>query len=168
MEIVLLGLGANMNEPLHAIRRAVDKIGKIEDTTLLETSSIYNTTPVSSIAQDNYLNAACKIQTKLSPLLLLEKLQEIETEIGKVPKQKDAPRIIDIDILFFGTKKIDLTEITIPHKEAFNRLFVLTPLADIIDTLQLPEGSSVSIKELIKNFSNPHNETVTLYKEVLL
>jgi len=51
MEIVLLGLGANMNEPLHAIRRAVDKIGKIEDTTLLETSSIYNTTPVSSIAQ---------------------------------------------------------------------------------------------------------------------
>ena len=165
MEIVFLGLGANLQTPLYAIQNALEEISNLEQTSLEKVSSLYDTTPVSTIAQDNYLNAACMIKTELSPLKLLEKLQEIEKKLGKTPKPKEAPRVIDIDILFYGKQKITQKDLTIPHKEALNRLFVLVPLKDIVDTIELPKGEKHRLDDIIENFTNIHNETITLYKE---
>lgn len=160
METVFLGLGANLKSPKMAIENALEKISHLKNTYLVQISSIYETTPISDIPQNNYLNAACEIQTSLSPTSLLYHLQEIEEDLGKIPKAKNAPRTIDIDILFFGKREINSHNLTIPHKEALNRLFVLVPLKDLTDTIELPSAEKLHLREKIKKFDNIHNEKI--------
>ncbi len=83
-------------------------------------------------------------------------MQEIESELEKVPKSKNAPRLIDLDLLFFGDTVYDSPELILPHPKWHERLFVLVPLADVTDTLPL----GIDMGELLKKFLNPHNEQV--------
>lgn len=75
-----------------------------------------------------------------------------------MPKPKEAPRLIDIDLLFYGDTVLYSPELVVPHPRWHERLFVLAPLSDLVDTIKLP--FAISISELKSKFLNPHRESV--------
>lgn len=130
---VFLGLGSNLGdrgENLdHAINKIEERIGKVTAT-----SAFYITDPVGFNSDNQFLNAVCKVETKLLPLEVLQIAQGIEIEMGRNSKSHDkiyADRIIDIDLLLFDNLIIDYPQLTLPHPHLHERIFVLLPLAEI-------------------------------------
>ena len=116
------------------MRRAIECIKKIPAVKLLRVSSFYETEPWGVENQPNYINAAIKISTELEPLALLNELQRIELELGRIRREHWGVRTIDIDILYGA--EISCERLTIPHKFLFKRDFALIPLAEIFPTLE--------------------------------
>lgn len=137
-ESVYLGLGGNIGDRMSLLRQALALIAAIPEVQNLEVSSFYETEPVSDIPQSNYLNAVCRLTTRLKAHQLLASLQEIERVLGKVPKPKNVPRVIDIDILFFGREGHKTHDLEIPHPRWRERLFVIVPLLDLTKTIVVP------------------------------
>ena len=134
MTVYYLGLGANLGNCEETLRRAIERVKKIPAVKLLRVSSFYETEPWGVENQPNYINAAIKISTELEPLALLDELQRIEFELGRIRRKRWEARIIDIDILYGA--KISCERLTIPHKFLFERDFALIPLAEIFSTLK--------------------------------
>ncbi|MBR7025808.1 MAG: 2-amino-4-hydroxy-6-hydroxymethyldihydropteridine diphosphokinase [Selenomonadaceae bacterium] len=132
--IYYLGLGANLGERERTLRRAIERIKKIPAVKLLRVSSFYESEPWGVEGQPNYLNAAIKIFTTLEPLALLDELQRIELELGRIRREHWGARTIDIDILFGA--EIFCERLTVPHKFLFERDFALIPLAEIFPALE--------------------------------
>ncbi len=164
MKTVYLGLGSNMGDSLSLLTKALLEIGKLEGVFNLKSSRFFETSPVSAIPQKDFLNLVCQIETSLDAEKLFEKLQAIEEHLGKIPKAKNAPRPLDIDILFFGKEFHKSETLTIPHKGWKERLFVLIPLLDLREEITYPLDNShtetLNLREYIKNFKNIHNEYV--------
>ena len=131
--IYYLGLGANLGEREKTLRRAIECIKKIPAVKLLRVSSFYETEPWGVEGQPNYINAAVKISTALEPLALLDALQKIEFDLGRVRREHWGARTIDIDILYGA--KISCERLTVPHKFLFERDFALVPLKEIFPAL---------------------------------
>ncbi|MCC6263142.1 MAG: 2-amino-4-hydroxy-6-hydroxymethyldihydropteridine diphosphokinase [Bryobacterales bacterium] len=133
---VYLGLGSNMGDKAAHLREAARRLanfGVIEAC-----SSLYRTEPVGFAGQDWFLNAALCLRTRLSPRAMLEKALEIERAMGRVRTVKNGPRIIDIDLLLYGTEILDEPGLCLPHPRLQERLFVLAPLAEIAPGLCHP------------------------------
>ncbi len=141
---VFLSLGGNVGDVTATMKRAEEEIRALPVHDL-RFSRLYRTSPVSDIPQADYINCACQFYTDLPATELLEKLQEIERKLGKVPKPKNAPRPIDIDILFYGNEIIHTATLDIPHPQWQERLFVLVPLSDLVDII-----GSIDIKKRIQ------------------
>ena len=131
--IYYLGLGANLGERTKTLRRAIECIKKIPAVKLLRVSSFYETEPWGVVDQPNYINAAVKISTELEPLDLLDELQGIERELGRIRREHWGARTIDIDILYGA--EISSERLTVPHKFLFDRDFALVPLKEIFPAL---------------------------------
>lgn len=132
MEIVFVGLGSNLNEPIHQIQNALIRLKSLSKTHLLKSSSLYQTKPVGHQDQPHYINAVAMLETELSPLELLKALQLIENEHGRVRgKEQWGPRTLDLDLLVYGKKTLNSPELTIPHPRLTERAFVLVPFAEI-------------------------------------
>jgi len=113
--------------------KAIEKINALKDTKIIKVSKLIETKPVGgSPGQRDFFNGVLKITTKLSPSLLLKKLKNIEISLGRVRTVRNAPRTIDLDILFFADKIINSKELTIPHPRMFERDFVIEPLLEVI------------------------------------
>ena len=133
MVICYLGIGSNLGNRNRNIKEAIKKINLLKDTKVIKMSKIIETKPVGGVpAQGNFLNAALKIQTRISPLKLLKDLKEIEKDLGRVKTVRYGPRAIDLDILFYGDRIINTKELAIPHPRLFARDFVLKPLSEVI------------------------------------
>lgn len=160
-ELVYLSLGSNIGNSFLTLTRTLELIKTIPDVHLLDVSDFYRTTPVSSIPQRDFLNAACTLKTTLPAHDLYHALHEIEILLGKIPKEKNAPRPIDIDILFFGNKWYQTKELCIPHPHWKERLFVLIPLLDLTEKITFPldeKGNcqTIVLKEYLKKqFTSP-------------
>ncbi len=137
MATVYLGLGSNLGDRRHNISKALDLLSKA--LRLHKISSIYETEPVGFSNQPKFLNAVCEMKTNLSPLQLLTFIKGIETKSGRKPSFKNAPRIIDIDILLYNNKIVNTPVLTIPHPALVERAFVLIPLAEIRPELKHPK-----------------------------
>lgn len=164
-ESVCLGLGSNLGDSYGTIVKAFLKISSLPEVFQPNLSRLYRTTPVSDIPQTDYINAVCRFQTSLHPEEIFQYLKKNETDLGKCPKPKNAPREIDIDILFFGPHYIHTSALQIPHPRWKERLFVLAPLADLIEEAVYPidNGGSLEtlkIKEFLHVFPNVHHECV--------
>ncbi|MFT4552758.1 MAG: 2-amino-4-hydroxy-6-hydroxymethyldihydropteridine diphosphokinase [Chlamydiales bacterium] len=165
---VFLGLGGNIGDSIAVLESAIRAISLIPGVSDVRSSHFYQTSPVSDIPQNTFVNAACRLYSSLSAHDLLKVLQEIEKSMGKVPKAKDAPRILDVDILFFGQEIHDDALLTIPHPSWHERLFVLMPLKDLVRTLHIPSkekgegGVQVDLEHYIDNFTNPFHEEVRM------
>lgn len=121
-------------------------------------SSLYSSTPRGPQDQDDYVNAAVLISTALSPLSLLQSIQEIEQQFGRVKHRRWGERIIDIDIAFFDDLDIRLDEpdLVIPHREALLRDFVLIPCLEICPNWRLPNGEPLQEHALACDNHNLH------------
>ncbi len=133
MVICYLGIGANLGNRRKNIEEAIKKIKELKQTKVLKVSRLIQTKPVGGPSgQPDFLNAALKIQTRITPLNLLKELKTIEKELGRVKTVRNGPRTIDLDILFYGNKIIQSKVLTVPHPRMFAREFVLKPLAEVI------------------------------------
>lgn len=160
-----VGLGGNIGDTSRILRQALKQLEGLEGVFDLKVSSFYLTTPVGPIPQDHYVNAACCFDTSYSAVELLVELQKIEIILGKVEKPKNAPRVIDLDLLFFDTEIHHSAKLQVPHPRWRERLFVLTPLSDLVDELDVPSSHGIerlNLNQVIQKFSNIHQETVSL------
>ncbi len=133
---VYLGLGSNLGDREENIARALASLRQI--STSLTASSLYETTPQGFRDQPPFLNAVCRLWTRLDPFQLLRETQRIESEIGRRRTFVNAPRVLDIDILLYGTLSLRSPHLTIPHPRMAERAFVLEPLAEIAPQLRHP------------------------------
>ena len=133
MVICYLGIGSNLGDRRINIKSAVKKVGELKETQIIKLSKIIETEPVGGPpGQPKFLNAVLKIRTSLLPLTLLKKLKQIEKYLGRKKTVHWGPRLIDLDILFFGNKIINSNNLHVPHPSIFEREFVLKPLLEVI------------------------------------
>lgn len=144
-ERVYIGLGSNLSEPLRQLQSAIEGIREIPATQVAAVSPFYISDPLGPADQPRYVNAVAALDTELAPLALLDALQAIELEQGRVRKdERWGPRTLDLDILLFGERQLDEPRLTVPHYHMHARAFVLYPLADLTPDLRLPDGRSLS------------------------
>ena len=129
--LVYVGLGANLGEREAALRKALATLGQYPGTRVLRVSPLYGSAPVDAGGPD-YLNAVAEVATTLTPEALLQTLQAIEQSAGRERPYRNAPRTLDLDILWFGDQVIDTPTLTVPHPRMAERAFVLRPLADLV------------------------------------
>ena len=147
MTIAYIGLGSNMNSPKQQIKSAIESIEKIAAIQVLMVSSLYKSKPMGPQNQHDYINAVAKIDTDLIPYELLECMQDIENDQGRIRKERWGPRTLDLDILLFGQQQIETPTLTIPHYGMRQREFVLYPLYEIAPSLIFADGCT--LKQLI-------------------
>lgn len=133
MQTVYLSLGSNIGDKQAYLQEAVSLLGQNAAILIDKKSKFYQTSPVGGVPQDDFVNMALKISTNLDAPTLLEVIHDIEAKLNRVRKIHWGPRTIDIDILFYGKEKILEEDLIVPHKEVFNRLFVLVPLMEILE-----------------------------------
>ncbi len=151
MKNVFLGLGSNIGDRAENLRRAAALLKKSGNITVKKSSSVYLTSPVGYFCQQDFLNAVLKIETLFFPEELLALINEIEDRLGRKRVEKWGPRIIDIDILFYGDLIFKNEKLIIPHPCVCERLFVLKPLLDIDGEFVHPELNK-SIREIFCDF----------------
>ena len=152
MTIVYLGIGSNLGNSLEIIEIAYKKIDSLLGT-ITQKSSIYETVPINPQhieIQPNYFNSVISIKTKILPEDLLIEIHQIEKSLGRnrETEQRWGPRIIDIDILYYGDLKYKSKTLQIPHPEIENRDFVLIPLEEI------KTGKNRTSKNIITKINN--------------
>lgn len=145
MSIVYLCLGSNLGERKKNLAQALASLS--QKVIIGRISSLYETEPVGYKEQSLFLNLVCQVTTDLSPGELLRLVKTIEGKSGRIPSFPNAPRPIDIDILFYDDQIIETQNLVIPHPRLTERAFVLIPLAEIAANLIHP-GLGKSITEL--------------------
>jgi 2-amino-4-hydroxy-6-hydroxymethyldihydropteridine diphosphokinase len=131
-----LGLGSNMGDKRAYLRQALDRLSLV--CAVKKVSSLYVTEPVGNKEQNWFLNAAAHIDCEQPPTDLLSLLLAIEHDLGRVRSAKNAPRTIDIDLLFYDDLVLDSEDLAVPHPRLHERRFVLAPLAEIAPDLMHP------------------------------
>ena len=126
-----IGAGANLGEPVRQLRQAREQLGKAPGVKFLAASSFYRTQPVGPVEQPPFINAVFSLDCEISPQDLLALLLDIEGRMGRVRKERWGPRVIDLDLLFFGDMIIREKGLEAPHPRLHERRFVLAPLAEI-------------------------------------
>ena len=143
MAVSYLCLGSNLGEREENLCQALTLLSA--KANLEKVSSVYETEPVGYKEQPLFLNLVCRITTDLSPDELLHLAKDVETGMGRVPSFTNAPRIIDIDILFYEDRVMNTQNLTIPHPRLQDRAFVLIPLAEIApDLVHTKLGKSIA------------------------
>jgi 2-amino-4-hydroxy-6-hydroxymethyldihydropteridine diphosphokinase len=133
---VYLSLGSNLGDREANLREAIRKLADLGN--VVAASSFYETEPVELTAQPWFLNCAVKLDTEKMPRQLISAILGLEQSMGRQRKQKKGPRIIDIDILLFGSSVIEVPSLTVPHPKLHERRFVLEPLAEIAPDARHP------------------------------
>ncbi|MDX2028255.1 MAG: 2-amino-4-hydroxy-6-hydroxymethyldihydropteridine diphosphokinase [Alphaproteobacteria bacterium] len=151
MEKIALALGSNQGDCLAALRAAVERLAAYMQVTAV--SPVYETAAAYIANQPSFLNAALVGETRLAPLALLWNLKKLETELGRLPTFHYGPRLIDIDILFYGDQVVATPELTVPHPRMAEREFVLCPLADIAPDWVHPQ-TGMTVSEMLERVAS--------------
>jgi 2-amino-4-hydroxy-6-hydroxymethyldihydropteridine diphosphokinase len=137
--LAYLGLGSNLAHPRRQLARALRAIARLAGTRVVAVSPSYVSAPVGvDGAQPDYVNNVIAIRTMLGPRALLAALQRIERRQRRRRLRRNAPRTLDIDVLLFGRRRIQIPALTVPHPRMHERAFVLRPLADIDAAVTIP------------------------------
>ncbi|BAN69323.1 2-amino-4-hydroxy-6-hydroxymethyldihydropteridine diphosphokinase [endosymbiont of unidentified scaly snail isolate Monju] len=145
MTRVHVGLGSNLEDPRRQIERAFEALAALPETVLAARSSLYRSAPMGPADQPDYLNAVAALDTQLAPLPLLDALQEIERAQRRVRGRRWGPRTLDLDLLLYGDRQIDLPRLQVPHPGMHQRCFVLLPLLEVAGDIEIPERGRVSV-----------------------
>jgi 2-amino-4-hydroxy-6-hydroxymethyldihydropteridine diphosphokinase len=139
-----VGLGANLGPREITLLRAVDLLAETEGVEVHAVSQLRETEPVGVLDQPAFLNGAAALETTLGPRELLDRLLEIERELGRVRDLRWGPRVVDLDLLVFGDVQVDEPGLHVPHPRLHERRFALEPLAELDPELAVPGFGSVS------------------------
>jgi 2-amino-4-hydroxy-6-hydroxymethyldihydropteridine diphosphokinase len=141
-----IGLGANLGLPVQSLRRAAAALAALPDTRLLALSRFYRSPAWGRLDQPDFVNAAALLQTRLAPRALLEALLRIEREAGRErdPDSRWGPRVLDLDLLLYAGRAIDLPGLRVPHPHLHQRAFALVPLAEIAPAEPFPGHGTVA------------------------
>jgi 2-amino-4-hydroxy-6-hydroxymethyldihydropteridine diphosphokinase len=145
--LAVIALGANLGNPAQTVQEAIAQLNELPQTRLIQASSLHptqaiNDFPSAQSAQEsspNYINAVALIETRLNAYELLAALQAQENAAGRVRPYRHAPRTLDLDIIFYGSARIDSPLLTVPHPRWRERSFVTRPLSEL-EHPQLPTG----------------------------
>lgn len=134
---IYLSLGSNVGDRAAHIARAIEALNAA-GVRVLRQSSLYSTEPVDLHAQSWFLNCVLEAETDLMPRQLLRVLQEIERALGRKRLVRSGPRVMDIDLLLYGSSVVHTAELEVPHPRMAERRFVLVPLAELAPALRHP------------------------------
>ena len=133
------GLGANLGDREAVIRRAAELIGASRLSTIRETE------PWGYADQPHFLNAVAELETDLPPRALLDRLLEVERELGRTRSEpRFGPRTIDLDLLLYGRETVNEPGLRVPHPRLHERRFALEPLAELDPGLEVPGRGPVA------------------------
>jgi 2-amino-4-hydroxy-6-hydroxymethyldihydropteridine diphosphokinase len=155
--LAYIGLGANLGEPASQIKQALALLNNMEEMEVLQVSSCYRNPPLGPPGQPWYVNAVAKVRTRLTPEELLRTLGAAEEALGRVRGERWGPRLIDLDLLLYGSEIIRGPELSVPHPEMHRRAFVLVPLAEIAPEAWHPVLKKTAL-ELLESLSPADRE----------
>ena len=159
-ERVAIALGGNLGDSQRILSEAIAVIDQAIDISVVARSHFYRTAPVGP-PQPDYINACILADTSLSPLALLHQLLSIENQFGRVRQARWGARSLDLDLLFYGDRTLDILGLTIPHPRLHERPFVLVPLMDIAPDWQHPIFNQTT-EQLLSQLSVAGVERLTL------
>ena len=133
-----IGLGGNLGDAPAILLQGLERLAHTPDITLVRHSRLYRTAPIGPPGQPDYANAAALVETRLAPEDLLDLLQGIEQELGRVRDVRWGARTLDLDLLLYGSQVINTSRLSVPHREMHTRAFVLVPLAEIAADRHIP------------------------------
>jgi 2-amino-4-hydroxy-6-hydroxymethyldihydropteridine diphosphokinase len=136
--VVFIGLGTNLGDRGANIERAKKMLARIPGLAVVRESSLEETRPVDVTDQPDFLNQVVMVETDMAPLELLRHLRMIESAMGRVRTVPKGPRVIDLDMLLYGSESLDTVELRLPHPEITRRPFVLRHLLEISPGLREP------------------------------
>lgn len=139
-----IGLGSNLENPAQQIDTAIQDIANIDQLSLVQRSSLYKSPPMGPQDQPDYINAVVEVETTLSAHELLDSLQSIEQQHGRVRKRHWGERTLDLDILLYAQQMIADERLNVPHPGIAERAFVIYPLAEIAPELMVPGKGNVA------------------------
>lgn len=143
--VAYVGLGSNLDDPIAQVRSALRELASLPQTQLAHASALYRSPPLGPANQPDYINAVAELHTTLSPVALLEALQNIEQAHGRDRHGEHwGPRTLDLDVLLYGQTILDGPRLRVPHPGLAARAFVLIPLAEIAPALQVPAHGPLS------------------------
>ena len=143
-----IGLGSNLGDSAQNLRSALRMME--EFAVDVQPSPIYRTAPQGFRSQPPFCNAVCRVTTRLTPFELMDRLLYIEAAIGRRRVFRNAPRVLDMDILLYGRRALESPPVVLPHPRMAEREFVLRPLADIAPNLKHPV-TGISVSEMLRN-----------------
>ncbi len=145
-----IALGGNLGDRREYLDRALEALRQHPGITVTRVSRFHETTPVGGPpGQPNYLNGAAELHTDLEPRALLQILLDIEARLGRVRREPNGPRTVDLDLLLYGDRVIREADLIVPHPRMHERAFVLQPLAEIAPDAVHP-GLGVTVRELLE------------------
>ncbi len=136
MTEAFIGLGSNVGDRLAYLRAAVSALRELGP---VRVSRVYETEPVGP-PQARFLNAVAALETELRPRELFDELKRIESQLGRITRERWGPREIDLDLLLHGEESVDEPDLVVPHPAMTVRAFVLVPLGDVLPGATLPGG----------------------------
>ena len=141
-----IGLGSNLGDSAANMRRAVEMMGGF--AVRVRRSGLYRTAPVGFRDQPAFYNAVCRIETGLTPFELMAALLRVETAVGRRRTFRNAPRMLDLDILLYGRRVMWSPPVVLPHPRMGERVFALLPLADIAPQVRHPVTGATVLEML--------------------
>lgn len=141
-----IGLGSNLEDPAHQVERAIEELDALPGTRVLRRSRLYRTPPWGLIGQPDFINAVAEVETSLGARELLDQLLAIEQRRGRLRNgERWGPRVIDLDLLLYGDRRVHEPGIEVPHPRLHERAFVLVPLAELDRSLDVPGQGRVAM-----------------------
>lgn len=137
-ERVFISIGSNAGEKHLNVCGAIDALGQLDVTEIKSVSSLYRTEPFEQDSDAWFINCVVELKTMLPPLELLDRIEEIEVNLGRKSKRGNEPRSIDIDIVLYGDLIVRFPRLCVPHPRMAKRRFVLEPLAEIAPNVVHP------------------------------
>jgi len=141
---VYIGIGSNLDDPVAQVRQALAELSRLPLTQYIAASRLYRSRPVGPQNQPDFINAVALLRTRFSPLALLDQLQALEQRHRRVRHQHWGPRTLDLDLLLYGSEKVQLPRLCVPHPELQARAFVVLPMAEWAPQLTLPDGAEIA------------------------
>lgn len=138
MSEAVIALGTNLGNRIENVNAAVRAVARLSGVDIIKASSVYETEPVDCGEGEKFYNAALLVETEISPATLLGECLGIEAAMGRVRNKKNAPRIIDLDLILYDGFKSESFELTLPHPRAMERAFVLAPLSELYPSGRAP------------------------------
>jgi 2-amino-4-hydroxy-6-hydroxymethyldihydropteridine diphosphokinase len=135
---VYVALGANLDDPAAQVERAIAELGALPESRVTGRSRLYLSRPAGYADQPDFINAAARLDTRLSARALLDQLLAIEQRHGRVRSFRNSPRTLDLDILLYDRLTLSEPGLHLPHPRMHERPFVLLPLAEIAPDIELP------------------------------